>query len=281
MNPIYINKLDNQKQKEPSFIPQTSFQCMLIGSIGASKTTTLINLLKDPKAFAGRFNKIIIVSPTAHLDEKWKILYKYPIIVPNKRLIKKLLEEERKKKRKGKVCIGHMPNDTYFDDEIYNIENTKIRPIKDTDFVNGVDLSFLPELLKQQDKIITKFGKDYVDHVLIICDDCVSDPKTFRDPNVLGACLRSRHYEISTIYVTQCYYLIPKSVRLNCGWKIVYGMYNETELKDLYSENTCDMNFKEFLIKFHKIIEIPYAFASINYYNNKGFRLANCLHEFV
>ena len=282
--PILINKLDNQKQESITFIPKTSFQCLMVGSIGASKTTTLINLLKNPLALAGRFNKIIIVSPTAKLDDKWKILYNHKIIVPNKELIKKLIKEQTKQKKQhplNSVSLGHLPNDTVLNNEIISIDLTEPRALNDSDFIDEVDLSFLQSLLNSQAKIIKKFGKKYVDKILIVCDDCVSDRRTFRNPEVIKACLTSRHHEISTIYVSQAYHLVDKNIRLNCGFKIIYNIPNEIELKLIYTENTCDRNYQEFLIKFHEIVSKPYAFAVINYYNPPNYRLSNCFLEFM
>jgi hypothetical protein len=47
---------------------------LIAGRRGSGKTTLCTRLLLTPKAFKGKFDKIILISPTAHLTPQWKVL---------------------------------------------------------------------------------------------------------------------------------------------------------------------------------------------------------------
>ena len=278
-NAIEIKPLDCQGSNDILFMPNNPFQMMVIGSIQAGKTTLLINLLLSKNGFNKRFNKVVWCSPTAKLDEK---VVKYlcnprdTIITPNVKLIKEIVKRSKKHKHRtiGGADISELELMRYIDD-------TKARCLNDTDFVEDTSMTFFNSLMDTQMKVITEFGKGLADNVLVILDDCVGDRKTFTQPNVVNCVVKSRHYKITTMFLTQAYYAIPKTIRLNCGVKIVFNLPNEEELKDLYSENTCDMPKKEFIDIFRKIHLSEHQFVVTNHYNPRGRKLSQCFTKFI
>jgi hypothetical protein len=51
--------------------PKIPFVQIICGSRGSGKTQLLVNMLTDPKMYAKKFSRIIIVSPTLQYDKTW------------------------------------------------------------------------------------------------------------------------------------------------------------------------------------------------------------------
>lgn len=270
---IYFHSFDSQVNKtEPHFIPKSSHQMLVNASIGGGKTTLILCLMLSKNGYYQRFNKILWCSPTARLDEKIQLVLRNPknkIIVPNKKLIKAIIARN---KNNGKYRLG---NGGAFGTEVLRyVETTEARPFQDSDFTEDTTFSFITELINHQDSIIKTFGKDLADDILIVLDDSASNKKALMNPEVIKSVLTSRHFKISTIFVTQCYHNIPKPIRLNCHCKIIFDCPNVKELETIYSENTCGFSNKEFENIFRAVHRRDYCFVSINQLNPKGCKLA-------
>jgi hypothetical protein len=274
--PIPIKKLDNQRSTEISFIPKSEFMCLMTGAISKGKTTLLINLLQNPDALANRFNKIIIVSTTATLDSKWSLIIDQgpKIVKANKELLKAIL----KQKKKRKTQLFDNEDDLIFDELI---ETVKDRCLTKSDFIEETSLSFLPALLEEQKKSIEKYGKELANNILLVLDDCASDKKAFKDQTTVKTIFMSRHYKISSIITTQAYFQICKSIRLNCGFKVIFHIANQKELQVIYAENNCGIDWPEWQLLYNEVNDVDHQFVSINLYNPKGSQMSRNFEEFL
>ena len=66
-----------QKSKLKEVLPNPineSFVMLIAGRRGSGKTTLCTRLLLTANAFKGKFDKIILISPTAYLTQQWKVL---------------------------------------------------------------------------------------------------------------------------------------------------------------------------------------------------------------
>lgn len=272
---IPIVPLDKQRSSEISFIPKSDFMCLMTGSISKGKTTLLINLLTNQDALAMRFNRIIIFSPTAALDSKWTKLYNHIIIKSNKPLLKEIL----KRKRKSKNRILDNVNDN-IDNEILNIYEN--RAIDESDFISEWPISYLEDIINEQDSTIKKYGKELANKILIILDDYASESKLWNNHKFTKMVFTSRHYKISSIITTQAYYNIPKKIRLNCAFKILFNISNKKELQMIYNENNCNFSWEEWNELYEDIMsEYDFNFVSINLYNPNGYQFSKCFLEFI
>lgn len=272
---IQIDALDSQVDHTPSFIPKSTHQSMIIGSIGAGKTTLLINMFLSPAGFKGRFNKIIWCSPTVFSDEKVRKYLcnpKQKIIVPNKDLIRELIKQEKK----SNCRIG---SNEHTMDIAMLLENSKPRCLNESDFTETIDF-YIP-LMESQRKVMERFGKQLADEVLVIIDDCASNRRVFNRDDILKACITARHYKITTYYLTQCYYNIPKSIRLQCASKILFNCPNVEELKDIYRENSADIDLNKFVQIFRKVHSKEHRFVGINLLNPFKQKLSDCFDQII
>ena len=64
-----MKAFDKQISDEPSLFPQSGCTA-IVGTIGKGKTTVMMNLLLL-RGWNRYFNRIVFVSPTAKLDEKF------------------------------------------------------------------------------------------------------------------------------------------------------------------------------------------------------------------
>lgn len=274
IRPIIISQLDSQVSDIPSIFPDSPFQCMIIGNIGAGKTTLLINLLLSRNGFYQKFNKIIYVSPTANLDHKVRSNLCVPeakIIAPNKALISEIIKENSKKMR-----IGYRPFRP-----LKKIESAEPRCLNDGDFITENNFDFLDPLLNTQKAVISSFGENVADKILLIIDDCAGDIKTLKQNKVIDSVIKSRHFNLTTFFISQAYYNIPKTIRINCAVKILFNIPSEKELALIYSENTCDFIYRDFNDIFRKIMRNPHQVVSINLYNKYRQKLIQNLDHIV
>ena len=288
---IIINPLDSQVSHENSFIPQSSFQGMIIAPIGGGKTTLMVNLLLNNLAFKGKFNKIYWVSPTAHLDSKVREFLMKPserIIIPNKKLMKLLITSSKKNTKTGSMRIGVSGFNSIgeCDQDIKTtcefIETTQPRPLIESDFIkNDTSFGFFKDILKEQDATIKKYSKPLANNILVILDDSAAYKKAFLSESTINAVITSRHYKITTIIATQAYYMIPKSIRLNCALKVIFRISNIEEIKQIADENSCDFTRDDFMHIYNRIHETDHAFATINLLNKRGYKLADCFNRFI
>ena len=262
-----IRPLDAQINKsEPSLVPKLPFTCQLVGSKGSSKTSTILNMLLNKNILNGKFERIFFISPTSHLDEKLNVLKEHNVKCFNYPLINEL-----KKNRKNTLKITDDPT---------NLPENNLK-LSDQDFIEDVSTSFLQELIKEQKYIIEKYGKKLADNILLIYDDCASEKKFFNSEITKKLIYNSRHVKISIIFSVQNYTSISKPIRLNNSILLLYTTSNEKELKNIYEENSCSHNFKEFCEKFHKVTDIPFSFLTINYQNDLTHRYENNFENFI
>lgn len=262
-----IKPLDNQQSENHSTVPTLPFSAYLVAQKGGGKSTTLLNMLVNKNILANKFNQIYYISPTALLDSKTEILKNTSnLVLVNKPLIKLLSQNKNKK-----VIMD------INEDNILNYE-TKI---PEENFIEDVSGDLLKNLIAQQKKIITRFGKKLADNILLVYDDCISAKKFWTSDSVLKMLLNSRHYKISIIITSQCYKLLPKSLRLNMSFLILFYTANHKELQAIYEENSSSLGWRTFESVFNDITELPYNFLTINYQATSKNRLQNAFENTI
>jgi hypothetical protein len=255
---LEIKPLDKQKATTISPIPQTSFVQYIVGGRGAGKSSMLINQLLNPGLLKGRFHEVYIISPTAKLDAKFNILRDTTITIPNKKLIS-ILKKQNRNALKNILDDPNNPGD-------YSTL------AKEVQFIDDLDLDMLMDIINEQKYITENFGKQYANKILFVFDDMISS-KLFDNRIFKKFIFNSRHYEISTIILSQSYYGLPKALRLNVSQLILYEISNQKELKSIYEENNAGLNEKAFLELYQQVHDTPYQFFNINYFNPRQHRL--------
>ena len=87
--------------------------------------------------------------------------------------------------------------------------------------------------------------------------DIISNKKL----NQIVLFVRWRKLNISTVYITQTYFPVPKGVRINCTHFVIMEIPNKQELQQIVISHSSDINSKDFMNLFKKCIAKPYILA--------------------
>ena len=91
--------------------------------------------------------------------------------------------------------------------------------------------------------------------VLIVFDDMIADMINNKKLNsiVTELFIRGRKLNISIAFFTQCYFKVPKDVRLNSTHIFIMKIPNKRELQQIALNHSSDIDFEDFMkIKFIK-----------------------------
>lgn len=96
---------------------------------------------------------------------------------------------------------------------------------------------------------------------LIIFDDMVVE----RDQKVIeDLFIRGRKRNASLIYLSQSYFDIPKTIRLNCNYVILFNLGNKRELTELHKVYATRIDKDEFMKLYREATNTPYSFLMID-----------------
>ena len=76
--------------------------------------------------------------------------------------------------------------------------------------------------------------------------------------------IRVRKLSISLVFSIQCYYAVPKSIRLNHMHYLIMTITNKQELQQIAFNHSWDIDFKDFMNIYKKCTEKPYSFIDID-----------------
>ena len=76
--------------------------------------------------------------------------------------------------------------------------------------------------------------------------------------------IRCRKLNISIAFITQSYFRNPKDTRLNSTHYILMKIGNKKELKSIAEENSCHLDFKDFLKIHNYCTREPYSFMMVD-----------------
>jgi hypothetical protein len=197
---------DEPELKQPPYagiVPKVHFRWILSGPSKSGKTN-LARFSLDKFYQQGQkkswFDRIYLLSPTANIDWNWADLPglkpKDRISRPTPKHLKKILAEQMK----------HISG------------TTSERASK------NVNLKALSR------------RKQTSPQVLVIFDDAIAESKLINSPEFLKLFIQGRHYNISSMVMTQSYVRVPRSVRLQAT-NISMFPSRSTEIDRLYTEH--------------------------------------------
>jgi hypothetical protein len=218
-----------------------------------------------PEFFKNKFSQIYWISPTNKLDAKLQVLTKTKGIIK----INTELRTAMKKEKDNNLLADPIPE-----------PETETTSLPQEAFIEELDLNWLEELQKSQEYVIKKYGKGLADQVLLILDDSIAS-RTLRKPAFKKFLLNSRHYNISTIFSAQSYMMLDNNIRINNSFLCVFNIGNMKNLKQIYDENDCQLDWKDWYAIYKHVVSEPYAFLSISSQNDPQHALIKCFKEFL
>ena len=70
--------------------------------------------------------------------------------------------------------------------------------------------------------------------------------------------LRRRKLNISLIFISQSYFKVPKTIRLNTTHYFIMKIPNKRELKQIASNHSSEIDFKDFMKLYKEYTKGPY-----------------------
>ena len=85
--------------------------------------------------------------------------------------------------------------------------------------------------------------------VLIVFDDMIADMINNKklNPKVTELFMRGRKLNISTVFITQSYFKVPKDVRLNSMHFFIMKIRSKRELHQIALNHSSDIDFKDYI----------------------------------
>ncbi len=111
-----------------------------------------------------------------------------------------------------------------------------LKGLKKTDRIEKLKIKPLKRLLKEQEAKVKAMGKVKANKVLLILDDTIGNTTFIGSPEFLQVFIRGRHFNISSIVMTQSYVKLPRSVRLQATQVAMFPSFR-SEIERLYEDH--------------------------------------------
>lgn len=96
---------------------------------------------------------------------------------------------------------------------------------------------------------------------LLVFDDFMT---TKNQTSIIDAFIRGRHANCSCIYVTQCYFPVPKDIRLNCNYFVIFNIQTKRELLELQKDHATKIDKDDFQKLYREAVSEPYSFFVVD-----------------
>ena len=228
---IQVAKHDRWETQQPKIgegiIPPTPCRLLITGPSGSGKTQLAVDLLI--RWYAGCFQRIIVLSPSVHLDSAWQ---------PVKDYVHKVMgvpEDEQ--------CFL----DNWDDEKISEILETQRKVV---------------EFQKKEKASKKLYG------ICIVVDDFADDPRVMSNRgggNALNHLLvRGRHIQASTLILSQRLRAMGSLLRVNAQALIVFRLRNKLELDAIIEELSAVYDKKVLMEMYQIATDQPYSFWYCN-----------------
>ena len=102
--------------------------------------------------------------------------------------------------------------------------------------------------------------------MLIVFGDIIADMESNEklNPIVTELFLRGRKLNISSVFIWQFYFKVPKTLRLNATYYFIMKIFNKKELQQIASNHSSDIDFQDFIKLYQDYTKEPYSFLLNN-----------------
>ena len=137
--------------------------------------------------------------------------------------------------------------------------------LKKEDIIKEDKPELMRDILTKQKELIKTKGFKKAPKILLLLDD-IAQSKTFLKSEVLTELFfASTHAKVSVWVATQSYTQLPRRIRINCHWMIIFNGVRRSELDRLADEYESPfLTKKEFYNMVKYATAEPYSFLAIN-----------------
>ena len=248
---------DDDKRTIPTGLFKPHMTTLISGKTGSGKSTALIRMLKA-YCDSGVFQKVVLISPTAAYDHKYKILPLSDIHEDySDKLLTDIMEEQKE------------------DMELYRQNEADIK-LHDK-FIRGKQLSkkelvrlysMLNPMTETFDKPVQTFTK--LPYTAIVLDDLGGTPAFRNGNNFLNSIVcKSRHYLTNFFVCVQHPYQCPRALRSQCSHVMLFATKDRKLLEELAKENCSHLTPDEFVQLFQYATQQPHDFMLCDFKTNE------------
>jgi hypothetical protein len=233
---------------------------MVSGKTGSGKSTAVIHMLKaytDNKVF----QKMILISPTAAYDEKYKLL---PMDGVHEDYSDQLLEDIMEEQKEDIEQYKETEENIKLYKKFVN-STTKTRFTKD-------ELLRLYNMLDPMTGEISEPYQEYdkLPYMAVILDDLGGTPAFRNGNNFLNSIVcKSRHYLTNFFICVQHPYQCPRALRSQCSHTIIFQTKDKKLLEELARENCSHLTPNEFIQLFQHATAGTHDFMLCDFKNNE------------
>ena len=102
--------------------------------------------------------------------------------------------------------------------------------------------------------------------ILIVFDDVIAGIMNIKEFKsiIKELYIRCRKLNISPAFITQCYFSVPKHVRLNLTQYLIMKINSRIELKNIATDHSADIDYKDFMKIYSECTKEPFNFLTID-----------------
>jgi hypothetical protein len=247
----------DDKRSIPDGLFKPHMTWMISGKTGSGKSTALIRMLKA-YCDKGAFQKVILISPTAAYDAKYKML---PLTAVHEDysdgLINQIMDEQKDDIEKYKQ--------TEADIQLYDKFMKKKRMTK-KELLRLYTM--MNPLTEEFDKPVQEFDK--LPYSAVILDD-LGGTSAFRNGNnsLNSIVCKSRHYLTNFFVCVQHPYQCPRALRSQCSHVMLFATKDKKLLEELAKENCSHLTPDEFIQLFQHATTDPHSFMLCDFKTNE------------
>ena len=252
-----IKDLSDDARKIPQGLFKPHLTTMVSGKTGSGKSTALIRMLKA-YCDAGVFQKLILISPTAAYDAKYKML---PLTDVHEDYSDGLLNEIMEEQKDDMEEYEHIEKGQ----KLYDKFMAGKRMTK-------ADLLQLYTMMNPMTEDLVRPAQrfDKLPYTAVILDDLGGTPAFKNGNNFLNSIVcKSRHYKTNFFVCVQHPYQCPRALRSQCSHVILFQTKDKKLLEELAKENCSHLAPDEFVQLYQHATREPYDFMLCDFKTNE------------
>ena len=257
INNDVIRDSSDDTRRIPAGLFKPHMTTLISGKTGSGKSTALIRMLKA-YCDAGVFQKVILISPTAAYDQKYKMLpltdvhedYSDDLLTEVVEEQKADMEEYQQNEEDIKLHNKYMRGQRLTNKELLRLY-TMLNPMTET-----------------LDKPVQRFDK--LPYLAVILDDLGGTPAFRNGNNFLNSIVcKSRHFKTNFFVCVQHPYQCPRALRSQCSHVLLFGTKDKKILEELAKENCSHLTPEEFIQLFQHATQNPHDFMLCDFKTNE------------
>jgi len=247
----------DDKRSIPPGLFKPHMTTMISGKTGSGKSTALIRMLKA-YCDSGVFQKVILISPTAAYDLKYKML---PLTAVHEDYSDQLLTEVMEEQKEDMEEFKQNAEDLKLYDKYMHgkrLTNKELLRL----------YTMMNPMTEELEKPVQQFDK--MPFTAVVLDDLGGTPAFRNGNNFLNSIVcKSRHYLTNFFVCVQHPYQCPRALRSQCSHVMLFATKDKKLLEELAKENCSHLAPDQFVQMFQHATADPHSFMLCDFKTNE------------